>query len=54
MVAPNPSQNSDIPTEIVKDNIDIFTPILHQEFNKSLELGKFPSEMKLVDVTPVF
>ena len=27
------SPNSDIPTKIVKDNIDIFTPILHQEFN---------------------
>ena len=23
-------------------------------FNKSLELGKFPSEIKLTDVTPVF
>ena len=35
------SPNSDIPTKIVKDNIDIFTPILHQEFNKSLELVNF-------------
>ena len=48
------SPNSDIPTKKVKDNIDIFTPILRQEFNKSLELGKCPSEMKLTDVTPVF
>ena len=46
--------NSDIPTKIIQDNIGIFTPILHQEFNKSLELGKFPFEMKLADVTPVF
>ena len=49
-----PSPNSHIPTKKVKDNIDIFTPILRQEFNKSLELGKCPSEMKLTDVTPVF
>ena len=48
------SPNSDIPRKIVKDNIDIFTPILHQEFNKSLKLGKIPSEMKLGDVTLVF
>ena len=48
------SPNSDIPIRIVKDNIDIFTAISHQEFNKSLELSKFPSEMKLSDVTPVF
>ena len=27
---------------------------MHQEFNKSSELGKFPSEMKLADITPVF
>ena len=26
---------------------------MHQELNKSLELGKFPSEMKLADATPV-
>ena len=48
------SPSSDIPTKIVQDNIDIITPILHQEFNESLELGKFPSEMKLANVTPVF
>ena len=48
------SPNSDIPTKIIQDNIDIFIPILHQEFHKSLELGKFLSEMKLSDVTPVF
>ena len=27
---------------------------MNPEFNKSLELRKFPSEMKLADVTPVF
>ena len=48
------SPNSYIPTKIVKDNTDIFTPILHQEFTKSLESGKSLSEMKLADVPPVF
>ena len=41
-------------TKIIKDNIDIFTPILHQEFNKSLKLGKFWSEMELAGVTSAF
>ena len=48
------SPYSDISRKIVKDNIDIFTPILHQKFDKSLGLGKLQSEMKLADVTPVF
>ena len=48
------SPNSNIPTKIIKDNTDIFTPILRNKFNKSLELVKFPSEMKLADLTPVF
>ena len=43
----------DIVTKTVKDNINIFTPILVQEFNKLLKFGKFPSDMKLVDVIPV-
>ena len=47
------SPNLDIPTKIVKDNIDIVAPILHKEFNGSLELCKFSCEMKLADVTPV-
>ena len=38
-LSPKSSPNSDIPTKIVKDHIDIFTPIVQQEFNKSLELG---------------
>ena len=27
------------PTKMIKDNIDIFTSALRQEFDKSLELG---------------
>ena len=48
------AQDSDIPTKVIKDNIDIFTPILLEEFNKSLRLRKFPSSMKLANITPVF
>ena len=48
------AQDTDIPTKVVKANIDIFTPILLDEFNKSLALGIFPSSMKLANITPVF
>ena len=47
-------QDSDIPTKVIKDNIDIFSPILLEVFNKSLALGRFPSSMTLTNITPVF
>ena len=48
------AQDSDIPTKVIKVNIDIFTTILVEEFNKSLALAMFPSSMKLANITPVF
>ena len=48
------ARDTDIPTKVIKDNIHIFTPILLDEFNKSLALGIFPSSMKLANITPVF
>ena len=48
------AKDTDIPTKVIKANIDIFTPILLDEFNKSLALGIFPSSMKLANITPVF
>ena len=47
------SQDSDIPTKIIKKNPDIFS-ILFKEFNKSLEICKFPSSLKMANVTPVY
>ena len=41
------SQDSDIPTKIVKVNADIFAEVLYKAFNRSLEVGEFPSGMKL-------
>ena len=49
-----PSRKNDIPTKIIKANVDIFSKFLHNEFNKSLDISKFPNNMKLADVTPVF
>ena len=48
------SQDSDIPTKIIKKNSDIFSDILFKEFNKSLEICKFPSCLKMANVTPVY
>ena len=48
------SQDSDIPTKIIKKNSDIFSDILFKEFNKSLEICKYPFCMKMANVTPVY
>ena len=42
------SQDSDIPTKIIKMNADICNV-----FNRSLEVGEFPSGLELANVTPV-
>ena len=34
-------------------NADIFAEVLYNVFNRSLEVGEFPSDMKLANVTPV-
>ena len=48
------SQDSDITTKITKKNSDVFSDILFKEFNKSLEICKFPSCLKMGNVTPVY
>ena len=32
------SQDSDISTKFIKDNIDVFVPVLRTEFNESLKI----------------
>ena len=46
-------QDSDIPTKVVKSNLDIFTDALYYGFNRSLETKIFPPSIKLANVTPV-
>ena len=48
------SQSSDIPTKIIRQNLDLFAPIVRQEMNKSLDLNKFPYRMKLGNIAPSF
>ena len=47
-------QQSDIPTKIVKMNVDIFSELLYFEVYKTIEFSTFPFCMKLADVTPVY
>ena len=48
------SQQSDIPTKIIKQNINIFTQFLHTSYNNMLEFSIFPNEMKNADVIPIY
>ena len=47
-------QQSDIPTKIVKMNVDIFSDLLYFEVYKTIEFSTFPFCMKLADVTPAY
>ena len=48
------AQDSDIPTKVIKDNNDFFTPVLLEVFNTSSALGMLQSSMKLANITLVF
>ena len=48
------SEDPDIPLKIIKKYSDIFSYILFKEFNKSLEICKFPSCLKMANVTPIY
>ena len=48
------SQDSDIPTKMIKKNSDIFSDIFFKEFNKLLEICKYPFCLKMANVTPVY
>ena len=47
------SQNSDIPTKIIKENSDIFENVLCSFINDSIKSFTFPSCLKKADVTPI-
>ena len=46
-------QGSDIPTKIIKLNIDLFSSFICQYFNYCISMVKFPNELKHADVIPV-
>ena len=47
------AQSEDIHFKITKDNADIFADFILQNFNKCILEGKFPDQLKKVDVNPV-
>ena len=49
-----PCRGSDIPVKIIKENIDIISDFIYNNFNNSLFSSYFPSNLKNADITPVF
>ena len=44
---------TDIPTKVLKENMDNFSPILNY-FNSIIDFSSFPNHLKLANVTPVY
>ena len=48
------SQNSDIPIKLLKENVDIFSDFVCTSFSSSINMSKFPENLKLADITPAY
>ena len=48
------SKQSDIPTNILKQNSDYFAEYFYENINQCVSKSIFPSDLKLADVTPVY
>ena len=48
------SPKDSLPARIIKDNCDIFAQKVYIDFNSSINLGTYPNNMKLADVTPTY
>ena len=47
------TQNTNIPTKLIKDNAYIFAEFIFISLNKWIEQSVFPSKLKLANITPV-
>ena len=47
-------KSSDIPITVIKKTSDIISPILAMHFNNLMSIGKFPDELKLGKITPIY
>ena len=47
-------QESDISVKIIKENLDIFSNFVYNNFNNSLFSSNFPSYLKNANTTPLF
>ena len=48
------TQNDDIPTEIIKNNSDIFSRLFQVNFNSAIKTSILPEQLKYADVKLVF
>ena len=48
------SHSSDIPTKILKQNVDFFSLFMLDYVNKSISSSTFRSILKLADIIPVY
>ena len=48
------SLESDIPVKIIKENLDIVSNFVYNNFNNSLLSSNFPSNLKNATKTPIF
>ena len=47
-------QQNDISTKFLKENLEVVAQCFHENINFCIENSVFPSDLKLVDVTPAF
>ena len=47
------TQNTDIPTKLIEDNVDIFAEFVFISLNKCVEQSIFTRKLKLANITPV-
>ena len=48
------TQQSNIPTKILKENDEFFARFFHENFNLCIDVDIFPSDLKIADVTPAY
>ena len=48
------SQTLDIPVKIIKENKDLISYFVYNNFNNALSSLQYPNGLKYADVTPVF
>ena len=46
-------QQEDIPTKIIKLNIDLIAKFIAENFNSYIDEGEFPSELKHADIVSI-
>jgi hypothetical protein len=47
-------QDTDIPSKIIKENIDIFSDFFHESFNECIKSSNFPTNLKNANIIPIF